>query len=196
MVRTYFLHQLNTNYNISIILYHRKEQSLICCCASTWSTSLHGQPLWVSSTWQGRCSGEQEVLFHIYWKRLMQWLCSVCSYWFWRGAWNTWINLTAWFSRPNGKLVTYGPYAQDGVLTPESNQQVDIKNWSPLWSISVWSESSLARRIVGNPRHQGTKRGCSGSRPQPGPGWQNIDYQKQSLLNWRGFESTGDRDAR
>ena len=23
--------------------------------------------------------------------------------------------------------MTYGPYAQDGVLTPESNQQVDIK---------------------------------------------------------------------
>ena len=79
--------------------------------------------------------------------------------------------LTAWFPRPNGKLVTYGPYAQDGVLTPGSNQQVDIKNWSPLWRISVWSESSFARRIVGNPRHQGTKRGCSGSRPQPGPGW-------------------------
>ena len=137
---------INTNHNISIILYHRKEQSLICCCASTWSTSLHGQPLWVSSTWQGRCSGEQEDL-------MIQ------------------RNLTAWFSRPNGKLVTYGPYAQDGVLTPESNQQVDIKHWSPLWSISVWSESSLARRIVGNPRHQGTKRGCSGSRPQPGPGW-------------------------
>ena len=139
------------------MLYHRKEQNLICCCASTWSTSLHGQPLWVSSTWQGRCSGEQEDLMI---ER----------------------NLTAWFSRPNGKLVTYGPYAQDGVLTPESNQQVDIKNWSPLRSISVWSESSFARRIVGNPRHQGTKRGCSGSRPQPGPGWQNIIFLHQSLL--------------
>ena len=158
------------------MLYNRKGQSLICCCASTWSTSLHGQPLWVSSTWQGGSSGEQEDLFHIYQTSWMQWLCSVCSYWFWRGAGYTWINLTAWFSRPNGKLVTYGPYAQDGVLTPESNQQVDIKNWSPLWSISVWSESSFARRIVGNPRHQGTKRGCSGSRPQLGPGWQNIDY--------------------
>ena len=45
-----------------------------------------------------------------------------------------------------------------------------------LRSISVWSESSFARRIVGNPRHQGTKRGCSGSRPQPWPGWQNIIF--------------------
>jgi len=27
--------------------------------------------------------------------------------------------------RPGGKLVTYGPYAQDGVLAPESNQHVD-----------------------------------------------------------------------
>ena len=28
-------------------------------------------------------------------------------------------------ARPGGKLVTYGPYAKDGVLAPESNQQVD-----------------------------------------------------------------------
>jgi len=39
--------------------------------------------------------------------------------------------------RPNGKLVTYGPYAQDGVLAPESNQQFDLnlRSRDPSWGI-------------------------------------------------------------
>jgi len=36
------------------------------------------------------------------------------------------FNMAGKVLRPNGKLVTYGPYAQDGVLTPESNQQFDL----------------------------------------------------------------------
>ena len=34
-------------------------------------------------------------------------------------------------------LVTYGPYAQDGVLTPESNQQFDrtLRSRDPSWGI-------------------------------------------------------------
>jgi len=39
--------------------------------------------------------------------------------------------------RPSGKLVTYGPYAQDGVLAPESNQQFDLnlRSRDPSWGI-------------------------------------------------------------
>jgi len=39
--------------------------------------------------------------------------------------------------RPGGKLVTYGPYAQDGLLTPESNQQFDLnlRSRDTLWGI-------------------------------------------------------------
>merc|ERR1711971_1049215 len=36
-----------------------------------------------------------------------------------------------------GKLVTYGPYAQDGLLAPESNQQFDLnlRSRDPSWGI-------------------------------------------------------------
>merc|ERR1712037_865684 len=39
--------------------------------------------------------------------------------------------------RLGGKLVTYGPYAQDGVLAPESNQQFDLnlRSRDPSWGI-------------------------------------------------------------
>jgi len=39
--------------------------------------------------------------------------------------------------RVGGKLVTYGPYAQDGVLAPESNQQFDLnlRSRDPTWGI-------------------------------------------------------------
>ena len=173
MVGTFSIHQHQPQHLYYFVSQEGAKFDLLLCInmihISPWSATLGlfnmaGKVLrWIY----------YEVLFHIYQKRWMQWLWSVCLYWYWRGAWNAWINLTAWFSRPNGKLVTYGPYAQDGVLTPESNQQVEIKNWSLLWSISVWSESSFARLIMGYPRHQGTKRGCSGSRAQLGPGWQN-----------------------
>ena len=152
------------------MLYRRKEQNLICCCASTWSTSLHGQPLWVSSTWQGGSSGEQEVL-------MIQ------------------RNLAAWFSRPNGKLVTYGPYAQDGVLTPESNQQVDIKNWSPFYEVFQFDlnlrsrDASWGIRDIRELKEVAAAEGL------------NLDQVDKitiikSNFNWCRFESTGDRYAR
>jgi SAM-dependent methyltransferase len=39
--------------------------------------------------------------------------------------------------RPGGILITYGPYAQGGILTPESNQRFDamLKQRDPQWGI-------------------------------------------------------------
>ena len=41
------------------------------------------------------------------------------------------------FLRPGGLLVTYGPYAVDGVLTPESNVRFDmgLRSQNPEWGI-------------------------------------------------------------
>jgi len=47
------------------------------------------------------------------------------------------FNMAGKVLRPGGKLITYGPYAQDGVLSPESNQQFDLnlRSRDPLWGI-------------------------------------------------------------
>ena len=46
--------------------------------------------------------------------------------------------------RLGGKLVTYGPYAQDGVLAPESNQQVE--NLKLSCSLRFYSQFDLNLR--------------------------------------------------
>merc|ERR1719216_218208 len=53
--------------------------------------------------------------------------------------------------RPSGKLVTYGPYAQDGVLAPESNQQFDLnlRSRDPSWGIRDVTELKEVAAVQG-----------------------------------------------
>ena len=76
--------------------------------------------------------------------------------------------------RPGGKLVTYGPYAQDGVLTPESNQQVEIWRNTPetirFYPVPVRFESTFTWPLVGDSRHHRTEGGWGGPGAQSGSG--------------------------
>ena len=96
-------------------------------------------------------------------------------------------------SRPGGKLVTYGPYAQDGLLAPESNQQVEnfeetLKQQSrkSFCSVSfhplVWSESTFTWPLVGDSRHHRTEGGWGSPGAQFGSGL--TAPQNTSLWNF------------
>ena len=91
--------------------------------------------------------------------------------------------------------MTYGPYAQDGVLTPESNQQVDIKNWSPFYEVFQFDlnlrsrDASWGIRDIRELKEVAAAEGL------------NLDQVDKitiikSNFNWCRFESTGDRYAR
>lgn len=131
-----FLAPLLPNVMFQTTEYDRKDFDSISAYAADCSTGNICQPLYVDiskdlSQWEAKTlekvkPNSFDYMFNCNMMHISPWLCSV-------GLFSAAGNLL----KPGGKMFTYGPYAQDGQLAPQSNVDfdADLKRRNAEWGI-------------------------------------------------------------